>query len=178
MPICGKCGSRFPNWLRINGKQRSLTKRRFCLECSPFGKRNRRDLSREFPASKQCKGCREVLDIDSFYVYNDGRKIHPHCKECLKGRHAKRQAYLKNLAVEYKGGSCQSCGYNRYLGALDFHHRNPNEKRFGIASKLGWSAKSDGLTPELITELDKCDLLCANCHREVEGGYHSCINPL
>lgn len=37
---------------------------------------------------------------------------------------------VKIRLVEYKGGRCQGCGYNRYVGALDFHHRDPKKKKF------------------------------------------------
>jgi hypothetical protein len=69
------------------------------------------------------------------------------------------------MAIEYKGGRCIGCGYNRYQGALELHHLNPLEKGFGIGDK--------GYTRSWIkvkAELDKCVLLCANCHREVAAG--------
>ncbi len=78
---------------------------------------------------------------------------------------AKRRRKLKELAIEYKGGSCQVCGYDRYQGALEFHHLNPKEKKFGIADK-GYTRSWD----EVKEELDKCVLVCANCHREVGFG--------
>lgn len=66
---------------------------------------------------------------------------------------------LKKRAVEYKGGKCQACGYSRCLEALDFHHRNSDEKEFAFARSVhSWSSVQ--------AELDKCDLLCSNCHRE------------
>lgn len=72
----------------------------------------------------------------------------------------KRRRKLKKMAVEYKGGCCQECGYHKYISVLEFHHRDPNEKDFGISTKTNsW---------EIIkNELDKCDMLCANCHREL-----------
>lgn len=68
---------------------------------------------------------------------------------------------LKQLSVEYLGGKCIKCGYDKCIWALDFHHRNPEEKEFGIASyaSRAWY--------KLKPELDKCDLLCSNCHREL-----------
>lgn len=69
------------------------------------------------------------------------------------------------MAIEYKGGKCQLCGYSKYQGALDLHHLNQKTKKFGIADKgytRSWSMVKE--------ELDKCVLVCANCHREVEGG--------
>lgn len=78
----------------------------------------------------------------------------------------KRRKKLKKLAVEYKGSKCIKCGYDKCIEALEFHHINPNEKSFGISSK--------GLTRSweiLKIELDKCILVCSNCHREIEYFY-------
>ena len=74
-----------------------------------------------------------------------------------------RRRELKKLAVEYKGGKCSICGYDKCVAALEFHHINPESKLFGISTK--------GITRSLDLikkELDKCILLCANCHREEE----------
>jgi hypothetical protein len=68
---------------------------------------------------------------------------------------------LKRKLVEYKGGKCELCGYNRCIAALEFHHQDPNEKDFGIAYK-GRCVTFD----EAKREVDRCLLLCANCHRE------------
>ena len=78
---------------------------------------------------------------------------------------AKRRRKIKTMAIEYKGGKCQICGYEKYQGALDLHHLNAEEKSFGIGDKgyIGSWAK-------VREELDKCILVCANCHREVEAG--------
>lgn len=76
---------------------------------------------------------------------------------------AKRRRKIKTLAIEYKGGKCQVCGYSKYPGALDLHHIT--NKKFGIGDK-GYTRSWKTVK----TELDKCVLVCANCHREVEGG--------
>ena len=73
---------------------------------------------------------------------------------------------FKSQCIEYKGGSCQKCGYNTCMDALTFHHVDPAHKDFQI-SKVSLSRKSFELCK---LELDKCDLLCANCHAEVH--YH------
>lgn len=72
------------------------------------------------------------------------------------------QLKRKMSLIEYKGGKCIRCGYNKYSGALEFHHRNPDEKEFNL------SQFRNSALERLIKEVDKCDLLCANCHREVE----------
>lgn len=66
---------------------------------------------------------------------------------------------IKEKAVEYKGGKCERCGYNKCIGALQFHHRDPKHKEFSM-SKV--SKKFENI----ISELDKCELLCANCHAQ------------
>lgn len=84
------------------------------------------------------------------------------CKRCRSDYVDKRRKKVKQQAVEYKGGCCERCGYDNYVGALEFHHRNPSEKDFGIAHKgntMSWE--------KMKVELDKCIMVCANCHREV-----------
>ena len=73
----------------------------------------------------------------------------------------KRRVEVKAKAVEYKGGKCQNCGYSKYIGALEFHHIDPKSKRFSLSSN-GFTRKWS----DVILEIDKCILLCANCHRE------------
>lgn len=74
----------------------------------------------------------------------------------------KRRKKLKILAIEYKGGKCEKCGYDKCKAALEFHHLDPNEKDFGIASK-GYTRSWEAVKKEL----DKCIMVCANCHREI-----------
>jgi 5-methylcytosine-specific restriction endonuclease McrA len=68
------------------------------------------------------------------------------------------------MCIEYKGGKCEKCGYDKYDGALEFHHLDPSKKDFAISKKK--ARYIDKLKPEL----DKCILLCSNCHRELHGG--------
>jgi hypothetical protein len=64
--------------------------------------------------------------------------------------------------VDYKGGCCQLCGYDRCIEALEFHHNDPNEKDFTISGK-SWSFE------RLKVEADKCILVCSNCHKEIHS---------
>ena len=78
---------------------------------------------------------------------------------------AKRRRKIKAMAIAYKGGKCQVCGYSKFQGALDLHHLNPKAKEFSIGEKgytRSWA--------RVKAELDKCILICANCNREVESG--------
>ena len=80
----------------------------------------------------------------------------------------RRRKELKLKAVEYKGGKCNICGYNKCIDALEFHHLNETEKSFGIGAK-GYTRSWE----KVKEELDKCILVCANCHREIHAGMHS-----
>lgn len=77
----------------------------------------------------------------------------------------KRRKNLRWKAIAYKGGRCQICSYDRCREALEFHHLDSSRKDFGISSKeytRSWSKVRE--------ELEKCILLCANCHREIHAG--------
>jgi 5-methylcytosine-specific restriction endonuclease McrA len=85
--------------------------------------------------------------------------------EYLKKYVIKRRRVLKAKAIEHKGGQCLICGYRKTNGALTFHHKNPKTKSFGLSARgvtRSWS--------KVQKELDKCVLLCANCHAEVHDG--------
>ena len=99
--------------------------------------------------------------------YGQNRKYCFECspysyKEQSKNITAIRTAIKKQL-VKYKGGKCEICGYNKSLRALQFHHINPEEKDFSISNNLlnGHFNMND-----FYNEIDKCKLLCANCHAE------------
>ena len=77
----------------------------------------------------------------------------------------KRRRKIREMAVQYKGGSCEICGYNKCIKALEFHHIDNGKKDFGISEK-GYTRSWDSVKKEL----EKCILLCANCHREVHEG--------
>jgi len=81
----------------------------------------------------------------------------------MEKRKLNRQILLNSF-----GNKCALCGYDRYPGALEFHHRNPAKKKIEI-SKF---ARNNNLTYDQIRELEGCVLLCSNCHRESEGGMH------
>jgi excisionase family DNA binding protein len=87
------------------------------------------------------------------------------CVRCRSEAVARRRRKLKEILVHEAGGRCAICGYDRWVGALQFHHRDGEQKEFGVAAR--------GLTRSLETvrsEAAKCILLCANCHSEVEAG--------
>jgi hypothetical protein len=86
---------------------------------------------------------------------------------CLRCRSsvARRRRRLKEILVSDAGGAYSICGYDRHIGALQFHHRPGEVKEFGLADR-GLTRSLDAVR----TEAAKCVLLCANCHSEVEAG--------
>jgi 5-methylcytosine-specific restriction endonuclease McrA len=82
------------------------------------------------------------------------------CKSCHNRNTIARGRRNKESYIEYKGGACQLCGYKKSLAAMDFHHKDPKQKDPSFQSIRYW-----GLEKAKV-ELDKCLLLCSNCHRE------------
>jgi hypothetical protein len=94
----------------------------------------------------------------------DTRKYKDRAEE-LKVAVSKRRRALKTMSIEYKGGKSTFCGYNKCEGALEFHHIDPSQKDFALSVR--------GLTrswERIIKELDKCILVCSNCHKEIHSG--------
>ena len=83
----------------------------------------------------------------------------------LKRAVAMRRKKLKAAIVKYKGGKCILCGYNRTHVALDLHHMDESKKGFNLSTK-GLN-RSFALMQK---EVNKCVLVCANCHREIHAG--------
>ncbi|MBI3006577.1 MAG: hypothetical protein HYY49_14370 [Ignavibacteriales bacterium] len=86
-------------------------------------------------------------------------------REYLIAAVKKRRKEIRRKAIEYKGNTCTICGYDRCVDALEFHHLENGKKDFGISAKgytRGWK--------RVKSELDKCVLVCANCHRELHAG--------
>lgn len=147
---CLKCGNTFKGKMVIEGKLRNLYDRKFCLICSPFGKHNTRNIIN--PAlSKITRIC---PDCKNTYIHKGTR-----CNSC---RVALWRKTTKQKLVDYKGGKCEICGYNKYIGNLTFHHIDPSKKDFQIS---GMTRKYE----ILLKEVDKCRLLCHNCHGELHA---------
>lgn len=81
----------------------------------------------------------------------------------------KRRKKVRQMSIKDKGGKCQLCGYDRCMVAMEFHHLDSSGKDFSISQKgytRSWKKVKE--------ELDKCIMLCANCHREVHSKLQPC----
>ena len=87
------------------------------------------------------------------------------CKRCRSESVVRHRRKLKEIIVAEAGGACVICGYDRYIGALQFHHLDPADKRMEI-SRNGVTLALDALREEA----RKCVLVCSNCHAEIESG--------
>lgn len=96
------------------------------------------------------------------YYHMSKRILTPFRKKYLNFRIAEQRRKLKLKAIEYKGGKCERCGYNKCPAAMVFHHPDPNEKDFGIAASGNTRSFE-----KIKTEIEKCVLLCAVCHAEI-----------
>lgn len=146
--ICDKCNSYFPVKTKINGVVKNFQNRRYCLACSPYNKHNTRPILDIPLPIKYCNVCEKPLPSRRRNV----------CSSCTVIK-AQRKRKLK--AVRYYGGKCGKCGYDKCVGVLGFDHRDPTTKEVAPSyaiMKWAWERAKK--------ELDKCDLLCSNCHGE------------
>lgn len=114
---------------------------------------------------RKCPKCNTEKDISLFYNRRNKIGNSVYCIKCTNTQAINRQANLKQQCLSYKGGKCIVCNYNKYSGALEFHHLDPSKKDFSISH-----LRSYRFSDLVKQELDKCVLLCANCHREVHAG--------
>ena len=91
------------------------------------------------------------------------------CKKCWNKRTADTgKEKVRQLKEEY-GGKCTQCGYDRDPHALEFHHLDPTVKEFHLGEARGFNIE------KLRAELDKCILVCRNCHTEIHSGLRTVV---
>jgi hypothetical protein len=99
--------------------------------------------------------CRECMKIYRSRYYKKN-------KELVMEKASKRRIELKEWLEDYKSDKkCIKCGMD-HPATLDFHHRDESEKEFSIATGIGQLGKGK---QSLLDEINKCDILCSNCHR-------------
>jgi DNA-binding CsgD family transcriptional regulator len=129
-----------------------------------YGLRTRRAIERDAPPGGPPRLEREcpAHGMTTFVRRSAGGY---RCARCRAEAVARRRRKVKRQLVADAGGRCVVCGYDRYIGALEFHHLVRADKRFSLSHR--------GVARSLAkarAEASKCALLCANCHAEVEAG--------
>lgn len=150
---CRKCGEKIPNWVKIDGLNKNLGNRKFCLQCSPYKEHNtKKDIDKQSRS-----GC--------YSNWSDNDKLKNQLNVLKRGLERKRKL------IEMSGSKCKHCDYvyNGSERALSFHHRNPEDKKFGLTVNNLWSKKWE----VILEEYNKCDMLCLVCHAELEDEIES-----
>lgn len=104
--------------------------------------------------------CRDCDETDPLNFYKASRY---YCKACWNKRTFQSARDKLDQLIRERGGRCERCGYDRYYGALQWHHLDPTHKEFGISGNRGAPIS------KLREEVSKCQLLCANCHAEAHA---------
>lgn len=127
-------------------------------------------IARVVQEFKCCPVCKETKDAKDFYkIKKKENCLSSWCRSCNAKNVVERMQQAKLKIVNLKGGCCQICSFKEYLGALEFHHVDPKTKDMGI-SRLA----VDKITPKLLNEINKCVLVCSNCHRMIHAGIRPC----
>ena len=125
-----------------------------CSEVKDFSEFDK-DCRKPLGISSACSLCRRKQSKERYDLQMKDPKHRAKIAERMK----KRNNSAKEQAVAYKGGSCMDCGITYPIAVYDFHHIDPAEKEAALRDILrkGFEAAKP--------ELDKCVLLCSNCHR-------------
>lgn len=112
----------------------------------------------------RCTACDQFKPIETFYKgkgYRGGRRRE--CPACIAKRTTGRREHRKRECIELLGGACQNCGFSEFLSSLQFHHVGDGKER-----NIAYIIRSPDRPVR--EELDKCCLLCANCHAAFHNG--------
>lgn len=117
-----------------------------------------------------CRGCQRVLPLASFYLASErrqtaqkGRKVRMNCRECTRKRNEDYLRDRRALVDDIKTSTgCADCGLvlPDHPEIYDFDHR-PGEPKVASVAKL----MTKGTVEQILEEIAKCDVVCANCHR-------------
>lgn len=111
--------------------------------------------------TKKCRTCEKEFRPNSSAAFcSDHCKKEEHLKRSKRSYNRIRNE-MKQWAIKYKGGKCSKCE-EFHIACLQFHHLDPKQKDFTIGESCKINSR---INKEIIRkELDKCILICANCH--------------
>ena len=134
------------NRIRYNGQARE-----YARKCRPYIK----EQLKESNARYYLKHKEQLVNKHKIYYSQNREKILKQYKAFVEAK----KAYF----IELKGGKCNRCNNVFPLMCYDFHHVDPSTKK---EKTVNWT-QEDNLLRE---EMNKCSVLCANCHRIVHFG--------
>ena len=104
---------------------------------------------------KRCAKCEEEKP-DSEFHRKDAKRTQSYCKACFNAYCIERWRLRKLEAIAYLGGKCVDCGYDKHYAAMQFHRIRDKDVAWNKLRLRSWE--------KITRELDKCELLCANCY--------------
>jgi len=108
---------------------------------------------------KICTKCGEQKQLNQFYKRSSRGTYHAECKSCYIERNTSNIRKKKIMAIEYLGNKCFDCNHQYHPAVYDFHHLDESTK------EAEWKDIQNKSFEKIKLELDKCVLLCSNCHR-------------
>lgn len=174
--IKNRVGQQYGHWIvrEIDVEKTNATNKTYWIcECD-CGCGTKKSIRTDALYQVTVGGCSNMAMLEPKICARCGEKFYPkkqaktrrYCYDCIPEDFAvadTRKA-IKKWGLEYKGHSCQCCGYDACTEALEFHHVDETTKSFNLSDhniKLDW--------PIIKKELDKCIVVCANCHREIHA---------
>lgn len=119
----------------------------------------------------QCKIEKKDFEFEQKFDRKDSNRLSSKCRDCRSIRRSERRCLNKIVWLEYLPGfKCERCGYNKCSQALEFHHLDSNEKLYSVSVLLGTHNphySKPKYIKRVLDEIEKCAILCANCHREL-----------
>lgn len=125
---------------------------------------------------KICGACKEIKPLDEFN--RKGERYQSKCRECqrlwyknyydnspvekdrLTAKAEKEKAELRKIIIDAKAVPCADCGQQYPSYVMDFDHLRDKSFSIGNAAQRGWSKI------KVLAEIEKCEVVCSNCHRE------------
>lgn len=140
--------------------------RYYCGTCSkPLDKHNTKFCSKKcfYEGKRKYKNC-----VICGKKIHSGPRQRKYCEDCSSSviTQTANDVIIKrrNILLQLKGNKCKICGYYKCKPALHFHHKNREEKKFALSG----NGLSGHTWEAILIEVEKCDLICANCHIEIE----------
>ena len=131
-----------------------------CVAC---GKRKRRRWASTFTQTGEPEYRSRCVACDRAFMRGQAARVRTKTSHRAKAKRAVRKAEC----VAYLGGACHKCGYSKSVHALTFHHKSRSNKTRDVSAMLDYS------WARLVAELDRCVLVCFNCHMELEEAYRA-----